>query len=232
VVAGGGSGIGQGCALRLAKTGWRVIVLGRTEAKLDSTVDQTVEDGGTVTAIVADVRDWDRLGELNAMVEPDGVDLLINCAGGQFLSPAEALSPNGWKSVVDVNLSGSFYLSRQLHPALRRRKGGIVHVVADVWQRAAPNMAHSGAARAGVINLTRTLALEWAKDGIRVNAVSPGLTDTQAVKKYNISYDVTEIVPLGRYGTIDEVVDAILFMGTASYITGEVLTVDGGYWLR
>lgn len=232
LVAGGGSGIGQGCALRLAQDGWRVIVLGRTESKLDATVEQITKAGGPASAFAADVRDWDRLGELSTLVEPDGLDLLINCAGGQFLSPADALSPNGWKSVVDINLTGSFYLARQLYPALRRRKGTIVHVVADVWQRAAPSMAHSGAARAGVINLTRTLALEWAKDGIRVNCVSPGLTDTQAVKKYNIGYDVTELVPLGRYGTIDEVVDAILFMGTAAYITGEVLTVDGGYWLK
>jgi citronellol/citronellal dehydrogenase len=232
LVAGGGSGIGQGCALRLAGSGYRVIVLGRTESKLDATVEQIVESGGTSSAFVADVRDWDRLGELGALLESDGLDLLINCAGGQFLSPAEALSPRGWQSVLDVNLTGSFYLARQLFPALRRRKGAIVQVVADVWQRAAPNMAHSGAARAGVINLTRTLALEWAKDGIRVNAVSPGLTDTPAVRKYKITYDVREIVPLGRYGTVDEVVDAILFMGRTAYITGEVLTVDGGYWLK
>jgi NAD(P)-dependent dehydrogenase (short-subunit alcohol dehydrogenase family) len=232
VVAGGGSGIGQGCALRLASEGHEVILLGRTPEKLEATANRIARMGGRAETFSADVRDWDRLGELGRMLSDKGLDLLINCAGGQFLSPATELSPNGWRSVIDVNLTGSFQLARQLHPALRRRQGGVVNVVADVWQRAAPDMAHSGAARAGVISLTRTLALEWAGDRIRVNAVSPGLTETPAVRKYNLPFDPAGLVPLGRFGTVDEIVDAILFMGRAAYVTGEVLTVDGGYWLR
>jgi citronellol/citronellal dehydrogenase len=232
VVAGAGSGIGRGCALRLGSSGFRLVLLGRTKAKLDSTCDAIRRGGGEASTFVADVRDWDRLGELNDELAGEGVDLLINCAGGQFLSPASSLTRNGWQSVVDINLSGSFFLARQLYPALRRRRGAIVNVVADVWQRGAPSICHSGAARAGVISLTRSLALEWAADGIRVNAVSPGLTDTPAVARYGLPANAAELVPLGRFGTVEEVVDAILFMGTASYITGEVLTVDGGYWLR
>jgi citronellol/citronellal dehydrogenase len=232
VIAGGGSGIGQGCAIRLAKNGYRVMLVGRTEEKLKATAHVIANAGGSASTFVADVRDWDRLGELNRLLADEGLDMLINCAGGQFASPAASLSRNGWQSVIDVNLSGSFFLARQLYPALRRRAGSIVNVVADVWQRAAPTICHSGAARSGVINLTRTLALEWAADGIRVNAISPGLTDTPAVRKYNVPIDVSALVPLGRYGTVHEVVDAILFMGLSTYITGEVLTVDGGYWLR
>jgi citronellol/citronellal dehydrogenase len=232
VVAGGGSGIGRACALQLGREGYRLVLLGRTLEKLETTAATVAQAGGEAAAFAADVRDWDRLGELGALLADEGLDLLINCAGGQFLSPAASLSPNGWRSVIDVNLTGSFQLARQLYPALRQRKGAIVNVVADVWQRGAPNMAHSGAARAGVINLTRTLALEWARDGIRVNAVSPGLIKTPGIEQYGLELDIETIVPLARYGTAEEIAEAIVFMGRAGYVTGEVLTIDGGYWLR
>jgi citronellol/citronellal dehydrogenase len=232
IVAGGGSGIGQGCAKRLAQMGYRTILVGRTEAKLRAAADEIARAGGRASVFAADVRDFERLGELHALVADDGIDLLINCAGGQFVSPSSALSRKGWQAVVDVNLSGSFFLARQLYPALRKRRGCVVNVVANIWQRPAPGLAHSAAARAGVVTLTRTLALEWAPDGIRVNAVSPGVTDTPALRNYPQSDEVTASVPLGRIGTIEEVADAILFMGFAPYVTGEVLTIDGGLHLR
>jgi len=232
IVAGGGSGIGQGCARKLAAMGYRTILVGRTEGKLRAAADEIARAGGRASVFAADVRDFERLGELHARVADDGIDLLINCAGGQFVSPSSALSKNGWQAVLDVNLSGSFFLSRQLYPALRKRRGSVVNVVANLWQRPAPGLAHSAAARAGVVNLTRTLALEWAADGIRVNAVSPGVTDTPALRNYPQSDEVTASVPLGRIGTVEEVADAILFMGHAPYITGEVLTIDGGLHLR
>lgn len=228
VVAGGGSGIGRGCALRLARLGYRVVLIGRDPAKLEKTAAQICDAGGRATAFQADVRDFERLGELTTLVE-SGVDLLINSAGGQFAAPSAELSQNGWQSVVDINLSGSFFLARQLYPALCKRRGSIVLIVANMWRRPAPNLAHSAAARAGVVNLMHTLALEWASQGIRVNAVAPGLTDTPALlPQYRALADK---VPLQRIGSVDEVVDAVLFMGRSPYITGEVLSIDGGLHL-
>ena len=229
VVAGGGSGIGQGCAIRLAGMGYHVILVGRTMGKLEETAAQIESAGGSATTFPADVRDWDRLGELQASVGDTGIDLLINSAGGQFYALASDISRNGWQAVVDTNLSGTFFLCRQLLPALRKRRGAVVTLVANLWQRGAAGMAHSGAARAGVVNLTRSLAIEWAADGIRLNAVSPGLTETPALlERY---HSLTERVPLGRMGSVDEVVDAVMYMAHAEYVTGEVLTIDGGLQL-
>lgn len=232
VVAGAGSGIGRGCALRLAAMGYYVILVGRSEDKLAATAANIADAGGVAAVFPADVRDWDRLGELQAEVEAGGIDLLINSAGGQFYKPAGELSPNGWRAVVEVNLYGCFYLCRQLYPSLRKRQGSVVNVVANLWQRPAPGMVHSAAARAGIVSLTRTLALEWAPERIRVNALSPGLTDTPALHNYPHVESVFGTVPLGRLGTVEEVVDAILFLALAPYITGEVLTIDGGLQLR
>jgi NAD(P)-dependent dehydrogenase (short-subunit alcohol dehydrogenase family) len=206
-----------------------VILVGRDVAKLDRTAAEIADAGGSAMAFQADVRDWDRLAELRALVMNTGIDLLINSAGGQFAKPSAELSRDGWQSVVDINLSGSFFLCRQLHPALQQRRGAVVLIVANMWRRPAPTLAHSAAARAGVVNLMNTLALEWASEGIRVNAVAPGLTDTPALlPQYRA---LAEEVPLKRIGTVDEVVDAILFMGRSPYITGEVLSIDGGLHL-
>jgi citronellol/citronellal dehydrogenase len=229
VIAGGGSGIGQGCALRLAAGGYHVVLVGRDRAKLDATAVRIAQTGGSAHAFAADVRDWDRMAELQLLVAERGVDLLVNSAGGQFAAASRTLSRNGWQAVVDTNLSGSFFLCRHLYPSLCKRRGSIVMIVANLWQRPAPELAHSAAARAGVVNLVRTLALEWARDGIRVNAVSPGLTDTPALQARYA--DLIDTVPLGRIGTVDEVVDAILFMARSRYITGDVITIDGGLHL-
>ena len=230
VVAGGGSGIGQGCALRLAGEGWHVVLVGRGAEKLADTEARIAAAGGSAECFPGDVRDWERMGELGALFAKGGIDLLINSAGGQFAKLAKDLSRGGWKAVVETNLDGAFFLSRQLYPALVRRKGAVVHLVANLWQRGAATMSHSAAARAGVVNLTQSLAIEWAADGIRVNAVSPGYIDTLGLLP-EYKRDMESKVPLGRIGTVEETVDAILFMARASYVTGEVLTIDGGLQL-
>jgi len=230
VIAGGGSGIGQGCALQLAAEGWHLVLVGRNADKLAATEALIAEKGGSAECFPADVREWDRMGELGALVAETGLDLLINSAGGQFAKLAKDLSRGGWKAVVETNLDGAFFLSRQLYPALAKRKGAVVHVVANLWQRGAATMAHSAAARAGVVNLMQTLAIEWAADGVRVNAVSPGYIDTAGLLA-DYKRDMEGKIPLGRIGLVEECVEAILFMARASYITGEVLTVDGGLQL-
>ncbi len=226
VVAGGGSGIGRGCALRLAQMGYRTILVGRNSDKLAAVEAEITAAGGAAECFPADVQDWDRVAELGSTLEASGLDLLVNSAGGQTAQPSAEMSRENWENVVGLNLSGSFCLYRHLYSALRQRKGAVVTVVANMWQMPAPGLAHSAAARAGVVNLTRTLAKEWGPDRIRLNAVAPGLTDSGALlPQYKAMADR---VPLGRIGEVDDVVDAIVFLAHASYITGEVLSVDGG----
>jgi NAD(P)-dependent dehydrogenase (short-subunit alcohol dehydrogenase family) len=212
-----------------------VVLVGRRAQPLEQTREAIAESDGVAEAFPADVRDADGLGDLHDAIAgwSDGVDVVVNAAGGQFQAPAEELTPNGWRAVVDTNLTGTFLVCQRLFPLLSRRGGAIVNVVANIWQRAAPGMAHSGAARAGVVSLTRTLALEWAAHGIRVNALSPGLTDTAALREQLGDLSTrAQRVPLQRVATPDEVADAAMFLVRSSYITGEVLTVDGGSHLR
>ena len=198
-----------------------MIVVGRTRETLEAT---------GLDWAVADVRDAERLEELASSL--DDVGALVNCAGGQFVAAADDISPNGWRAVVETNLTGTWNACRAFRRALAANGGGaIVNVVANVWQRSAPGLAHSGAARAGVVSLTRTLAVEWAP-AIRVNALSPGLVDTPALRAYGTDVDAAaERTPLKRLGTVDEMAAAVRYLLDAPYVTGTVLVADGGLQL-
>ena len=236
VVSGGGTGIGRAIARELAALGATVVLCSRAAAHLEPTRDEIVAAGGQAEAIVCNIREAEAVEALFATVaERHGkIDGLVNNAGGQFLSPAEAISPRGWHAVVETNLTGPFYMARAAFAhGMRERGGAIVNIVMENW-RGFPGMAHSGAARAGVVNLTQSLALEWAPHSIRVNAVAPGLINSSGLQTYPPEVQagfarIASEVPAGRMGTEGEVAAAVVFLlsPAAAFISGATLRVDG-----
>lgn len=236
IVSGGGTGIGRAIARELAALGATVVLCSRKAEHLEPTRAALAAAGGAADAIVCDIREAGAVEELFATVAGryGRIDGLVNNAGGQFLSPAEAISPRGWHAVVETNLTGPFNMARGafMH-GMRERGGAIVNIVMDHW-RGFPGMAHSGAARAGVVNLTQSLALEWAPYGIRVNAVAPGLINTSGLKTYPPEIrarfaSIAAEVPAGRMGTESEIAAAVLFLlsPAAAFVSGATLKVDG-----
>lgn len=238
LITGGGTGIGRGISLALARHGADIALVSRKLANMEPTAEAIRGLGRSVLALEADVRDREAIDRAvgRALEELGRIDHLINNAAGNFLAPASELSENGWRAVVDIVLNGTFNVSQAIYPVLRDGGGGsIVNITTRYVATGAPFMAHSGAAKAGVLNLTRSLAVEWGGDGIRVNAVAPGLVgDTEGARRLVETIDLVEDyrlqVPLGRLATADEVADAVLFLCSpaAAYITGVELAVDGG----
>jgi NAD(P)-dependent dehydrogenase (short-subunit alcohol dehydrogenase family) len=243
IVTGGGSGLGRAMALELARLGAAVSVAGRRPEPLAETVALVEQEGGRALAHPTDVRDPEAV---DALVEATAsvlgrVDVLVNNAAGNFVVRAEDLSPNGWRAVVGIVLDGSFLCSRAAGKRMIEQGdgGAILSVIASYAWTGGPGTVHSAAAKAGVIALTRTLAVEWARHGIRVNAICPGPTDTEGAGAalWPTEEDrarVAATVPLGRLATPEEVAAwaAALCSQHASYITGETLTIDGGHWLE
>ncbi len=237
LVTGGGSGIGLAVARELLELGASVVLSGRKQERLDAALaDLSAQGhGASVSAKSCDIREPEQVAALVGFVlEKHGrIDVLINNAGGQFPSPMAAMSPRGFDAVIRNNLSGTFYVTREvgLRAMLPAKRGAIVNVTAMV-SRGFPGMGHTGAARAGVENLTHTLAVEWAHADVRVNAVAPGIIRSTGVDQYppELVEGSIKRTPQKRLGTIEETAHAIVYLASpaAQFITGAVLRIDGG----
>ena len=240
LVTGGATGMGKAMAHAFAAHGARVTIASRKEENLRSAAK---EIGGLTGREVAwqacDVREWEQVEALMARFD-GGLDVLVNNAAGNFLVPFDQMSRNAWKAVTDIVLTGTFNVTKQAFPRLtKRRESAVLNMVATYAWGAAPFVSHSGAAKAGVLNLTRSLALEWASHGVRVNALAPGAVPTKnASGNLGFADDdaqqrLLHTIPLRRMGTPEEMALAALWLccPAASYVTGECLVVDGGQWL-
>ena len=235
VVTGGGSGIGRCTAHELASLGAAVAIVGRKAEKLDAVRAEIEAQGGTCSTHACDIREEDAVRSTveAILARHHAIDGLVNNAGGQFPSPAAAISAKGFDAVVRNNLTGGFLMARECVTQWMgdAQRGAIVNIIADMWM-GMPGMAHSGAARAGMRNLTETTALEWAP--IRVNAVAPGWIASSGMDRYPPEMRETirgmhELVPLRRLGSESEVSAAICFLlsPAAAFISGACLRVDG-----
>lgn len=245
IVTGGGTGLGKAIAVEFARLGARVAILSRREEHRAAGVAAVEAAGGKACAVACDIRDAAQVAAaFDAVAQQLGAPgVLVNNAAGNFPVPAEDLSPNGWRTVVDIVLNGTFYCSREFgrrHIAAGT-PGAIVNVGASYAWTGGPGFAHSAAAKAGVKNLTETLAVEWAPYGIRVNGLVPGLfphedetANIRAVPGRGNRASEEASSPAGRTGRLRELGWAATFLASqyASYVTGHTLVVDGANWQR
>ena len=242
VITGGGTGLGRAMAEHLASLGAHVVAAGRRPEPLAETVAAIRSAGGSSEAIPTDVRVPEQVQALvDAVTASRGrLDCLVNNAAGNFIVRAEELSPNGWNAVINIVLNGTFYCSRAAGKAMIASGGGsILNIVASYAWTGGPGTIHSAAAKAGVISMTQTLAVEWGRYGIRVNALCPGVVNTPGAAAKLFPTDairerIARRVPLGRLETAEEVSRAAAFLlsDDASYVNGAVLVADGGMWLE
>ncbi|SET28766.1 NAD(P)-dependent dehydrogenase, short-chain alcohol dehydrogenase family [Oceanobacillus limi] len=245
LVTGSSSGMGKYMAKKFADEGANVVISGRNDETLNKVKEELLETAtGEIRIGRMDVRNPDEVARVvSDTVEHFGsIDHLVNNAAGNFICAAEDLSINGWNSVIDIVLNGTFYCSKEVgkHWIDSKQKGTILNMVATYAWNAGAGVIHSSAAKAGVLNMTRTLAVEWGtKYGIRVNAIAPGPIERTggADKLFESEYAAKrtlESVPLQRLGKPEEIAELAYFLlsDKASYINGEVVTMDGGQWLN
>jgi 2,4-dienoyl-CoA reductase [(3E)-enoyl-CoA-producing], peroxisomal len=244
-VTGGGTGITGGVARAFAEAGANVALVSRKVEHLEPAAAAINDaragnqDMGEAFAVPADVREYEKVEEaLQATTEKFGkVDIVVNGAAGNFLCKAEDLSPNGFGTVVDIDLKGTFNVCRAAFAQLKENRGQILNISATLHYLGTPMQLHVSAAKAGVDALTRNLAVEWGHYGIRVNGIAPGpIEDTEGMKRLvpePIKEKLKKNVPVGRLGRISDIETAAVFLcsDAASFINGEILVVDGGQWL-
>ena len=254
LVTGGGTGIGLGISQLLAELGAHVVMASRKPANLEAARADIASRGGKVTAVQLDVRDPEQVkAAVDGIAQQLGrIDVLVNNAAGNFYAPSATLSPNAWKSVVEIDLYGTFYCSQAVYPIMAAQGGGrIVSTSMTLHYRGWPMMAHATAAKAGVDALTRTLAVEWAPQRIRVNAIAPGPIPTDGVRKAftppadsgvpdvftaadaRMAEYAKKGIPLGRWGSPRDIANMVAFLASPAgdWITGSIFVIDGGEWL-
>jgi len=234
LITGGGGSIGRACAILFARIGASLIVAGRDERKLIETTKQLNAVGAESSHHVLNIRDVSAVNEFYEKTKTTGgFDILVNSAGGQFPQDAIDFSVNGWNAVIDTNLNGSWWMIQNAARMWRDsdRPGNIVNIVAVV-DRGMPGIAHSGAARAGLVNLSKTLAVEWAPYNIRINCVAPGVIESEGLQTYSpeVRNSFRNSNPMKKLGKTWDIAQACAFLAghTSSFMTGQVITVDGG----
>lgn len=240
LITGGGTGICRGIALAFAAHGCDVAIASRKLEHLEPTAAELRALGVRAVAKAADVRDGAAVNDAVAAVvsELGRLDILINGAAGNFVCLAENLSPNGFGTVVDIDLKGTFNMSRAALPHLKSRGGAVINISATLPYLGTMGQAHASAAKAGIDSLTRTLAVEWGPYGIRVNGIAPGPVEgTEGVRRLTNEKSREGAIrqcPLGRMGKVGDIANAALYLcsDAASYVNGVTLVVDGGLWLR
>jgi 2,4-dienoyl-CoA reductase [(3E)-enoyl-CoA-producing], peroxisomal len=240
LVTGGGTGICRGIALALASYGCNVAISSRKEEHLAPTAAEIERYGVRALAVVADVREPAAMDTaVSRTADAFGrFDILVNGAAGNFICLAENLSPNGFGTVIDIDLKGTFNASRAAYPRLKVNGGTILNISATLQLLGTVGQSHASAAKAGIDSLTRSLAVEWGPSRIRVNGLAPGPVDgTEGVRRLvsdTARRHIEQGCPLGRMATIDEVAQAAVYLcsDASAFITGVTVVIDGGLWLR
>lgn len=241
LVTGGRSGIGYAIAELMLKSGAEVVICSRKEEKLSQAAEKLSEHGAC-SYMACDIRQTEQIQALAAFIKEKygRLDILINNAGGQFPALAEMINDKGWNAVINNNLNGTFFMCREMANAffIPQKQGVVVNIIASI-ARGFPGMAHTGAARAGVENLTKTLSAEWSEYNIRLNCVAPGIIESSGLDNYPppiqaMFEEARQAIPLGRFGKVEDVANAVCFLASdlAAYISGITLYVDGAQHLN
>jgi peroxisomal 2,4-dienoyl-CoA reductase len=242
IVTGSGTGIGRSIALAMASCGADVVLASRQLPTLHATADDIRAQGRRALPVQADIRHPEQVDALiETAVKTFGrVHILVNNAAGSFLAAARKITPHGWQAVIDTTLNGTFYCSRAVGQHMIEHDGGkIINITATLHYKGSPGMIAPTAAKAGVEAMTKTLALEWAKFNILVNAIAPGPIQTEGSEKHlwsNIAFRdmVQRGVPLARFGNPEDIANMAVYLASPAgdYITGATMVVDGGEWLK